>query len=295
MLGVAHVNIADDVNNTAVGLLGQALVLAAIAGLHMENGNVQTLCAYNTETGVGVTQHQHRIRIQLNHKLIGAGDDVTHGLAKVVTHGVHIDLGSFQFKVVKENTVKVVVVVLTGVSKNGVKISAALFDDFCQTDNFRPGAYDDKQLKSAVVFEGCSFHLSFLHFFKEGVGVQRVKCFIGPHKGDKIFCFAEINNVMCIAGQHVHGFYFFTGYMEIQHLVAADSSRLNKALSRHYDKELPLAVVPVLALGNTGQRDIYTELTVVCRFQKLGKAATGICVHFERECRLFPGEVGKVC
>ena len=42
VLGVGHIHIADDIDNAAVGLLGQALVLAAVAGLHVEDGDVQT-------------------------------------------------------------------------------------------------------------------------------------------------------------------------------------------------------------------------------------------------------------
>ena len=43
MLRVAKVYVGDNIYDTAVGLLGQALVLAAIAGFHVENRNVQAL------------------------------------------------------------------------------------------------------------------------------------------------------------------------------------------------------------------------------------------------------------
>lgn len=45
VLGVGQVHVADDVHNAAVGLLGQALVLAAVASLHVEDGDVQPLGA----------------------------------------------------------------------------------------------------------------------------------------------------------------------------------------------------------------------------------------------------------
>lgn len=41
MLGVGQVHVGDDVDDAAVGLLGQALVLAAVARLHVEDGDVQ--------------------------------------------------------------------------------------------------------------------------------------------------------------------------------------------------------------------------------------------------------------
>ena len=43
MLGVSQVHIGNDVHDPAVGFLGQALILAAVAGFHVENGNMQPL------------------------------------------------------------------------------------------------------------------------------------------------------------------------------------------------------------------------------------------------------------
>ena len=49
VLGVGHVHVADDVHDAAVRFLRKALVLAAVAGLHVEDGDVQTLCSYHTQ------------------------------------------------------------------------------------------------------------------------------------------------------------------------------------------------------------------------------------------------------
>ena len=43
MLGVGQIHVANHVHDAAVGLLGQALVLAAVASLHVEDGDVQAL------------------------------------------------------------------------------------------------------------------------------------------------------------------------------------------------------------------------------------------------------------
>ena len=40
MLGIGHVHIADNVHDAAVGLFGQAFVLAAVARFHVENRNI---------------------------------------------------------------------------------------------------------------------------------------------------------------------------------------------------------------------------------------------------------------
>ena len=56
MLGIAHVHVRNMVHNAAVGLLGQALVKAAVAGLHMEDGNMQALGRNGRQAAVGVAQ-----------------------------------------------------------------------------------------------------------------------------------------------------------------------------------------------------------------------------------------------
>ena len=146
VLRVAQVHIGNNVHDAAVGLLWQALVLAAVAGLHMENWDVQPLGADDAETGVGVPQHQHGVGLQLRHQVVALGDDVAHGLAQGVPHRVQVDVRVSQLQVVEEHTVEVVVVVLAGVGQQGIEILPALGDDRGQADDLRPGAHDDQQL-----------------------------------------------------------------------------------------------------------------------------------------------------
>ena len=57
VLGIGHVHIGDDVHDTAVRFLRQAFILAAVARLHVENGDMEPLGADDGEAGVGVPQH----------------------------------------------------------------------------------------------------------------------------------------------------------------------------------------------------------------------------------------------
>lgn len=43
MLGIRHVHVRNNVHDPAVGLLWQALVLAPVSRLHVEDGNVEPL------------------------------------------------------------------------------------------------------------------------------------------------------------------------------------------------------------------------------------------------------------
>ena len=151
VLGICHVYIGDDVDDAAVGLLGQALVLAAVARFHVEDGDVQALGADDAQAGVGVAEHEHGIGPRLRKELIGAVYDVAAGGAEVIAHGVHIYLGLGELEVAEEDAVEVVVVVLPRMGEDDVEIAAALVDDCGKADDFGARAHDDAKLEFAVV------------------------------------------------------------------------------------------------------------------------------------------------
>ena len=153
VLRVAQVNVGDDVHYPPVGLLRKALVLAPVPRLHVEDGDVEPLRAYHAQAAVRVAQHQHSIGTGLNHQPVAAGDDVPHGAAEVVAYGIHVDIRIFELQVLEEYPVEVVVVVLTRVGKQAVKVLPALGYNGRQTDDLGPSADDDQQPKSAVVLE----------------------------------------------------------------------------------------------------------------------------------------------
>lgn len=153
VLGVGQVDVGDHVDDAAVGLLGQALVLAAVARLHVEDGDVQALGRDGGKAAVGVAQDQQRVGLDLHHEPVGGGDDVAHGLAQVRAHGVQVDVGVGELQVAEEDAVERVVVVLPGVRQQAVEMAAALLDDLGQSDDLGAGAHDDQQLQAAIIFE----------------------------------------------------------------------------------------------------------------------------------------------
>ena len=132
---VGHVHVGDDIDDTAVGLLGQALVLAAVASLHVEDRNMETLGSDNAEAAVGVAKDQYAVGLGLGEEFVRAVDDVAAGSAKVVTDSIHIDLRFGELQILEEDTVEVVIVVLACVGENHVKVLAALVDDGGETDD----------------------------------------------------------------------------------------------------------------------------------------------------------------
>ena len=67
VFGIAEVYIGGHIHNPAVRLLRQTLIKAAVARLHMEDGDVQPLGGNDGEAGVGVAQNQHSVRLFLDH------------------------------------------------------------------------------------------------------------------------------------------------------------------------------------------------------------------------------------
>ena len=162
VLGVGQVDVGDHVDDAAVGLLGQALVLAAVAGLHVEDGDVQALGRDGGQAAVGVAQDQQRVGLDLDHQPVARGDDVAHGLAQVGAHGVEVDVGVGELQVAEEDAVERVVVVLPGVRQQAVEVAAALLDDLGQADDLGARAHDDQELQAAVVPE-CDIGIVLAH------------------------------------------------------------------------------------------------------------------------------------
>ena len=146
VLRVGHVHVGNDIDDTAVGLLGQALVLAAVAGLHVENGDMESLCSDDAEAAIGVAKDQYAVRLGLGEELVGAVDDIAASSAKIVTDSIHIDLGLGELQILEEDTVEVVIVVLARVGENHVKVLAALVDDGGETDDLGARADNDNEL-----------------------------------------------------------------------------------------------------------------------------------------------------
>ena len=170
MLGVGEIDVRDDVHDAAVRLLRQALVFAAVAGLHVENRNVKAFCADDTQAAVGVTKDEYGVRFGCGEKLVAAVDDVAAGRAEVISDRIHVDLRLGELQVAEEDAVEVVVVVLSRVGQNHIEIFAAFGDDGREPDDLRAGADDDAEFDFAVIlpvnitvveFRSFGFHRSF--------------------------------------------------------------------------------------------------------------------------------------
>ena len=228
MLAVGHVHVADDVHYPAVRLLRKALVLAAVARLHVEYRDVKALRTDYAQAGVRVAEDEDGVRPGLGKELVGAVDDVTAGRPEVIAYRVHIDLRLGELEVAEEDAVEVVVVVLPGVGENHVEILAALRDHRRKADNLRARADDNDQLELAVILEfyvrvvelWCLFHFSsvlFLNRVEIGVRTGGVEDLVCPYHSHKIFGLREIDDVVGVAREHVNDLKVVAAHLKLNH------------------------------------------------------------------------------
>ena len=145
MLWICKVHIWDNIYDATVGLFWEAFVLTTITCLHVEDRDVKTLSTNNTQTTVCITQNENCIRPSSYHKHIWCIYNVTASSTKVITYSIHINLRILQIEILKKNTIKVIVIILAGVSQNNIKISTCLVDDGCETDNLWACTYNYQQ------------------------------------------------------------------------------------------------------------------------------------------------------
>ena len=138
--------------------------------------------------------------------------------------------------------------------------------------------------------------MTLLYGVEVGVWFVGVEDFVAVHDGDEVFGFRKIDDVMGIAGEHVHGLDVVAGDFPFEDLSfrVIEVSLLDEAVAFDNDELLELGVVPVLALGDAGLGDVDGDLTCIERMDQLCKRASVIHVHLEREGGFFLREVAEV-
>ena len=139
-----------DVNNRIVTILDPYGRTWNIDKVYLENDTILDPEVYNNDN-FNTKVVKNLVQKFIAEEDVRAIDDVPTGSTKVIAYSIHINLRVFQFEVVEKDTIEVVVVVLTSVSKNDIEILAAFIDDCGKADDLGTGADDDDQLQLAVV------------------------------------------------------------------------------------------------------------------------------------------------
>lgn len=110
------------------------------------------------------------------------------------------------------------------------------------------------------------------------IGIENL---IAVHDGHEVFGFAQIDDVVGIAREHDDRLNLVARYFIVENLGIRVGfvSQLNESMSADYREVLELAVVPMLALGDSGLGDVDADLTIGEGVEELGEAASCIDIH----------------
>ncbi len=86
-----------------------------------------------------------------------------------------------------------------------------------------------------------------------------------------------------------------TADLKVKDFVRVDSSLLDESVAAYDDEELPLRVVPVLALGDAWLTDVDAYLTAVESVDEFGERASIVNVHLERKGYLLLRKIAQIC
>ena len=122
----------------------------------------------------------------------------------------------------------------------------------------------------------------------------RVKDLVAGHDRHQILRVAQVDNVVRPAGDHVDALDLFPADLKLHRFAGRDVTLLNQPVAVHHDELLPLAVVPVLALGDAGLADIDAHLTAVSGMHQLCEAASVVAVHLHRVLELVRRQIAQI-
>lgn len=117
-----------------------------------------------------------------------------------------------------------------------------------------------------------------------GVGVLGVEGLVGPHDRHEVLGVGQVGDGVRVARDHLHG-----AHVGAAHHVLVDGERVAVGVLPHlpqldrrgagdHQEPLPLAHVPVVALGDAGPRDVDGDLAALGRTQELRERAAVVHV-----------------
>ena len=132
-----------------------------------------------------------------------------------------------------------------------------------------------------------------VHGVRIGVGAFRVEDLVAVHDGDEVLGVREVDDVVGIARKHYHApdpvaADLVFKYLRIAVFVQLVGARVlgahpDKPVALHYDELLPLAVVPVPALGDARSAYVYADLAAASGMDQFRERAPRVTVHLQVE------------
>lgn len=73
--------------------------------------------------------------------------------------------------------------------------------------------------------------LFFYYFIEVSVRTLRIEDLVAVHDGHEVFGFAQIDDVMGVTGQHLHGLNLLAAYLVVPYLIRSLLAKLDKAMT----------------------------------------------------------------
>ena len=120
-----------------------------------------------------------------------------------------------------------------------------------------------------------------------GVGVLGVEGLVGPHDRHEVLGVGQVGDGVRVSGDHLHGAHVRAGdgvLVDGERVAVGVLSHLPQLDARcagDHQEPLPLAHVPVVALGDPGPGDVDGDLAALGRAQELRERAARVHVGLE--------------
>lgn len=142
-------------------------------------------------------------------------------------------------------------------------------------------------IRRSATFEYPLALIFTLDFLKICVGIRGIEGLVGPHDCHEVLGVRQVGDGVRVAGNHLHGAHVRAGddilvdgeWVAVG--VLPHLPQLDRRGAGNHQEPLPLAHVPVVALGDTGPRDVDGDLAALRRAKELGERAARVHVGLE--------------
>ncbi len=175
MLRVDEIEVGDMIDDPPIELLGHIEIEASVAGFHVVDRNLHPPGHDARDGAVGIPENQNRVRFLFLQHALGADKRVAQHITE--RRRVHLEemSGLFDFQVLEEHLVQLVVIVLSGVNEYMVRVCVQSRQYARQPDDLGPcpnyGHCFERRHRRA-----CSDRLGI------SIGTSRIEDFICPEK-----------------------------------------------------------------------------------------------------------------
>jgi hypothetical protein len=145
-LRIRHQHRAAVVDDPAIDFLGHAVVVAAIAGFHVQDGDAETTGHDSRQAAVRIPEDQQSVWPMVQERGLHPGENLAGLGAEARRANAERHVRRAHGKLPVEHPAQPVVEVLTGVHEHVVHMLVEQLDDPAETDDLRTGSEDGHDL-----------------------------------------------------------------------------------------------------------------------------------------------------